>query len=36
VHDEMGLPYLAVETDYSLTDQGQLSTRLNAFVEMLG
>ena len=36
VHDEMGLPYLAVETDYSTTDYGQLSTRLNAFVEMLG
>lgn len=35
VNKELGLPYLAVETDYSATDTGQLSTRLNAFVEML-
>ncbi|MEI6100557.1 MAG: double-cubane-cluster-containing anaerobic reductase [Eubacteriales bacterium] len=35
VNEEFGLPYIAVETDYSTADDGQLSTRLNAFVEML-
>ena len=33
--EELGLPYLAVETDYSGADAGQLSTRLEAFLEML-
>ncbi|MDD4238461.1 MAG: double-cubane-cluster-containing anaerobic reductase [Desulfotomaculaceae bacterium] len=28
-------PYIAVETDYSQSDIGQLSTRLTAFIEML-
>ena len=28
-------PYLSLETDYSTSDVGQLSTRLAAFVEML-
>ena len=32
---ELGVPYLAVETDYSETDEGGLETRLGAFVEML-
>lgn len=32
---QMGLPYIAVETDYSQSDAGQLSTRLSAFIEML-
>ncbi len=35
VNEEFGLPYLFVETDYSTSDNGQLSTRLNAFIEML-
>ena len=35
VTEEKGLPYLAVETDYSQGDSGQLKTRLNAFTEML-
>lgn len=30
-----GLPYMSVETDYSLADVGQLNTRIAAFVEML-
>ena len=30
-----GIPYLAVETDYSQGDLGQLSTRFGAFTEML-
>ena len=29
------IPYIYIETDYSTTDVGQLSTRLAAFVEML-
>ena len=33
--DSMNIPYLAVETDYSQSDSGQLSTRLEAFLEML-
>ncbi|MEG1911911.1 MAG: double-cubane-cluster-containing anaerobic reductase [Cloacibacillus sp.] len=32
---EEGVPYLAVETDYSQSDTGQLSTRFGAFSEML-
>lgn len=32
---EIGIPYLKIETDYSKTDQGQISTRLEAFMEML-
>ncbi len=32
---DMGIPYLAVETDYSQSDSGQLSTRLEAFLERL-
>ncbi len=30
-----GMPYLALETDYSQADGGQLSTRLEAFLEIL-
>ena len=33
--EELGVPYLAVETDYSQSDSGQLSTRLEAFLEMI-
>ena len=32
---EMGIPYMAIETDYSQGDVGQLATRFGAFVEML-
>ncbi len=31
----LGIPYIAVETDYSQGDEGQLSTRMNAFLEMI-
>ena len=31
-----GIPLLEVETDYSMEDMGQLSTRVQAFLEMLG
>ncbi len=30
-----GLPFLRIETDYSLEDAGQLKTRVEAFVEMI-
>lgn len=33
--EEKGVPYIAVETDYSTADVGQLNTRISAFVEML-
>jgi benzoyl-CoA reductase/2-hydroxyglutaryl-CoA dehydratase subunit BcrC/BadD/HgdB len=33
--EELGIPYMAVETDYSVSDSGQLATRLEAFLEML-
>lgn len=33
--EKMNVPYLAVETDYSQSDSGQLSTRIEAFLEML-
>ncbi|PKQ16644.1 MAG: 3-hydroxyacyl-ACP dehydratase [Actinobacteria bacterium HGW-Actinobacteria-7] len=32
---EAGLPVLRIETDYSMEDVGQLSTRVEAFLEML-
>ncbi len=35
VAGEKRLPYIAVETDYSQSDIGQLNTRLAAFIEML-
>lgn len=33
--EELGIPYLAVDTDYSAGDTGQLNTRIEAFLEML-
>lgn len=35
VTKEKGVAYMSVETDYSTSDIGQLSTRMAAFVEML-
>ncbi len=32
---EMGVPYIALETDYSTSDSGQLDTRIAAFLETL-
>ena len=32
---KLGVPYMSVETDYSQSDSGQLSTRIEAFMEML-
>ena len=31
----LGIPFLAVDTDYSHSDMGQLTTRIAAFIEML-
>ncbi len=33
--EEMGVPYMKLETDYSPTDSGQLETRIGAFLEIL-
>lgn len=33
--DEMGMPYMKIETDYAPNDQGQIDTRIAAFIEML-
>ena len=35
VTEQHGIPYMAVETDYSNGDVGQLNTRIAAFLEML-
>lgn len=35
VNNEKNIPYMAVETDYSQQDIGQLNTRVKAFLEML-
>jgi benzoyl-CoA reductase/2-hydroxyglutaryl-CoA dehydratase subunit BcrC/BadD/HgdB len=35
VRKEKHIPYMAVETDYSQGDEGQLKTRIGAFMEML-
>ena len=32
---QLGIPYLAVDTDYSQADLGQLTTRISAFIEMM-
>lgn len=33
--EEIGVPYLHIETDYAPGDQGQIDTRIAAFIEML-
>ncbi len=35
VRQQRNIPYIAIETDYSTSDVGQLSTRVAAFIEML-
>ena len=35
VRQQHNIPYIAIETDYSTSDFGQLSTRVAAFIEML-
>lgn len=35
INEEKNLPYMALETDYSQSDAGQLRTRIAAFLEML-
>lgn len=34
--EEIGVPYMKLETDYSTGDKGQIETRIAAFIEMLG
>ncbi|HTZ19204.1 MAG TPA: double-cubane-cluster-containing anaerobic reductase [Dissulfurispiraceae bacterium] len=33
--DSIGVPFLRIETDYSMEDMGQLGTRIGAFLEMI-
>jgi len=33
--DAIGVPFLRIETDYSMEDMGQLTTRVGAFLEMM-
>ena len=33
--EKLGVPYLKLETDYSMGDSGQIGTRIAAFIEML-
>lgn len=35
VAKEKEIPYMAIETDYSQSDIGQVKTRITAFIEML-
>ena len=35
VEGELGLPFIQIETDYSDTDKGQVSTRVEAFLETI-
>lgn len=33
--ENIGVPYLKLETDYATSDKGQIETRISAFIEML-
>lgn len=33
--NDTGIPYMALETDYSQSDLGQMKTRVSAFIEMV-
>ncbi|MEY1090350.1 double-cubane-cluster-containing anaerobic reductase [Morganella morganii] len=35
IREKHDIPYMAIETDYSTSDAGQLATRIAAFIEML-
>ncbi len=35
IKEDLGIPYMKIETDYSDNDKGQLTTRISAFIEML-
>lgn len=35
VTEKKHIPYMAITTDYSISDQGQIDTRLGAFIELL-
>ncbi|MEW6584660.1 MAG: 2-hydroxyacyl-CoA dehydratase family protein, partial [Nitrospirota bacterium] len=34
--EKLHMPFLRIETDYSMEDMGQLKTRIEAFLEMIG
>lgn len=35
VQNEIGIPYMRLDTDFSQSDKGQIETRLGAFIEMM-
>ena len=35
VQNELGMPYMRLDTDFSQSDKGQIETRLGAFIEMM-
>ena len=35
VQNDLGLPYMRLDTDFSQSDKGQIETRLGAFIEMM-
>lgn len=35
VNEEKGLPYIAIDTDYAISESGQISTRVAALLEMI-
>ena len=35
INEQLGLPYLRVDTDFSRSDSGQIETRLGAFIKMM-
>ena len=36
IAQQMNIPFLRIETDYNMEDMGQLKTRIEAFLEMIG
>ena len=35
VTEEKNIPYMAIDTDYSKSDEGQIITRMSAFMELI-
>lgn len=35
VNEEKGLPYISIDTDYAISESGQISTRVSALLEMI-
>lgn len=35
ITEELGLPYIRIDTDFSTSDSAQIQTRLESFLEMI-